>query len=131
MIHPKELRVGNLVLIKGWDSKVDTINCACNDATITVEGAAPDTFYKKEDIRGKPITSSWLIGVGFKRFGIFHQWYEENGYSIFRKGAGWQLSHYVEYGSTDGVDKYIGQPMEHIHQLQNLYFYLTFKELLQ
>lgn len=71
-----------------------------------------------------PLTFEWL-----KRFGF--DGYEESGYFekrgfFFYVGTCKDGSYYLEHPDSG---HFVGQPINHVHQLENLYFALTGEEL--
>lgn len=109
-----ELRIGNWV--KGIES----------DCLFDVGEFKIDSFdiYKidryPKNISPIPLTEEWLLKFGLKKCG----WYWENeNIEIVEDDEGcWQLS----INFNEFVE---GEPFKHVHQLQNLYFALTGKEL--
>ena len=114
----KEIRIGNLVEYAG--------------KIISIEGIVRKTIYHSngfdQQINGIyapfipiPLTEEWLLKFGFEK-----------------KGCNWELPNFrfhvnksVNYDGFLFCDGYsvITEKIQHVHQLQNLYFALTQKEL--
>lgn len=109
MINPKELRIGNLVTYNQEDNLPVAIHAILQDEL--------DTGYRKllsiDKIFPIPITPEWLekLGIGNREFLQYVIHKREDGYLIYQ-GHG---CFYVN--------------VKYVHQLQNLYFALTGKEL--
>ena len=104
MIRPEELRIGNHVILKGREYQVDAFDIykmAEND--------------ENDEVQPIPLTEEWLLKFGF----------DSDGDEFWEKG-GVQVGYH--YGEENGFI-HIRQQIEYVHQLQNLYFALTRKEL--
>ena len=109
-----ELRIGNWIMAQGLSSKV----------TI---GMLKEIFLNSEEYGPDFLTEDWLEYMGFKQFDKEDNCWaigykeEEFGYSCdFEVNINKDNSWHVEiYAVT----------LEYVHQLQNLYFALTGKEL--
>mgnify|MGYP000976602942 CR=1 FL=1 len=103
-----ELRIGNLVL--------DAFGDICDIDFIRICNV------EKMKLQPIPITEEWLLKFGFRKDGMYYE------------NAHLQLSKII---SKNGYDCYCTDldfsvfmtELEHIHQLQNLYFALTGEEL--
>ena len=149
-----ELRIGNYIRqVKthngfDWD-KIRTIAAINKEGYLSVNvlevGEIGLTLSKLKIDKFVPIhlTEEWLVRLGFKLIGERNEVvndYESNE-AIFRKGEGGQcMVKFVKewYGSTeDKPERYIQFywyddsliSIQHVHQLQNLYFALTGEEL--
>jgi hypothetical protein len=134
MIKSGELRIGNLVLHKGNVIKVDSIlfngiNAYCAYGTFHGHpevDLVPDIL--TEDIHGIPITEEWIARLGLKNHGniekanycIFNEFITEDGKFLFVVSC-----HVNEFGEWG----YHAIRVDFVHQLQNLHFSLTGKEL--
>ena len=80
-----------------------------------------------EDFEPIPITEEWLLKFGFKELNIKNRFITECGFEIEKQGFNYA---YVLWGGEDApfLTQFIGH-CKYIHQLQNLYFSLTGKEL--
>lgn len=105
-----ELRIGNYYLMETLDP-----NNASNIIKVAVKVIAStisDAARYKEDWNGEPIplTPEWLERFGFKE--VDGYWYK--GFFALRNGEYFEI-----------IDIWI----DHVHQLQNLYYALTGEEL--
>jgi hypothetical protein len=114
----KELRVGNY-LLQTNQIDYDTLgHKRYPDSVITV-GKHLFT-YEDDDIKPIPLTEEWLLKFGVL-FGFSHcgsQYDIEFGLDCYNLRLPYDI----------GMSKFIGE-IKHVHQLQNLYFALTGKEL--
>lgn len=103
MIPQNELRIGNRVLIDGVSNNVDLHDMKYYDQLYPI-----------------PITEDWLIRLGFETNGLGYSPKDDCTICVEKWSDGdW----YCSIG--EGYEREI----YHIHQLQNLYFALTGKEL--
>lgn len=121
MINPKELRIGNYVHkidAAIYDSKIEYSNrlhvISHNDIYHIVEDGDPTNH-------PIPLTPEWMEQCGFNirpgnRFYIFH-----NERVLFE--------YWLHDGSVVIEGAFFGGKIQHLHQLQNLYFALTGEEL--
>lgn len=126
MIQANSLRIGNLVKMPFLgDVNLTVFGLAVKDDMslfIQAKSGSDSNFFEKPDkYLPIPITEQWLLRLGF----IIHQ---SPPVKAFRKG--------LHFGFFDDDCFYfqLGKGMDieikHIHQLQNLYFALTGKELI-
>ena len=101
MILAKELRIGNLVNTKNGIKKVTEI------------GIDYDCFFTQDHINPIPLTEEWLLKFGYIKIG--------NNYLI--------QGHSIWICNDLFMCDKNGMILKHVHQLQNLYFALTNKEL--
>lgn len=132
MINTKELMIGNWILVRQTYREVENIHddyinlsYSCGD----YEGGSGSDYYEElKDIEPIPLSEQILIDCGFikHKAGIGGQdmWagmdaysYEDSGW-LFR-GTGSRL-HLVGYFNTQ---------IHYVHQLQNLFYLLTGKQL--
>lgn len=128
MIDVKELRIGNLVEIE------TTINGRSLRSVERVIGLLDNTiFFDMNDVNGKrsveycipvPLTEEILLKCGFKKInhiGGYSFWsYDKNKVNFY-------CDIYDRYTRVGGYS--IPNHIIYVHQLQNLYFTLTGKEL--
>jgi hypothetical protein len=120
MIQAKELRIGNLV-----------ISPSLNEITVNARWILEQhqcDLSNCEYLQPIPITEEWLLKLGFEMVYI----------SEFRTKLTHKKEHFIGYDLSHVSDKsmegftwygrYITD-IKYIHQLQNLYFALTQKEL--
>ena len=108
-----ELRIGNYVKLKGTDKPFKVFR---------IDTTESSTFTTAEPI---PITEEKLMQLGFKYNESIKHWFINwgiNGVEFIKFDE-----HYSLFSFQLGTGKY--KVLEHIHQLQNLYFALTGEEL--
>ena len=132
MIKENELRLNNLVMV---NYKTDLLS----KVTWIQEGSINVTFDRQPDLVNGivcsvndlipiPLTEEWLIKFGFKAINFL------NGYLVQEKGYKY-MDMIIRYGCFDGHrflfdfsnEKCVN--LKYVHQLQNIYFALTNKEL--
>ena len=124
-----ELRRGNF--IKGCNDLIGTVT-NINHSTVryNVDNELENVLDNAEDIKPIPLTEDWLVKLGFKKR---LQCYDVRVSEFKRLGLGLNGARY--YYGVDGMSnghQYYSNMIEYIgfvHQLQNLYFALTQKEL--
>ena len=138
MIKPEELRIGNYVfidkallneladdlgeIIESEYFKVSLIDrMFCN---VIINGK--EVEFQLVDLNPIPLTEEWLIKFGFSQVFITDP-QEPGAESKYWKGYFKIISHSGESFSLYYNDKPVN--IKYIHQLQNLYFALTGKEL--
>jgi hypothetical protein len=108
-MNPKELRIGNHVLLNGKPLEVRSIY-------------SNDYFGKpvmQSEYKPIPITKEWLLEFGWKQCDSFTEAYHFNGFRfVLTENEQW-----IEYSDNEAID------IKYVHQLQNLYFALTGEEL--
>lgn len=112
MIKSNELRIGNWIKKEIWYKK-----------TIEYYQIKPSHFcnHKMQSFTPIPITEQWLLKFGFKEINVRDiKYYVLHGISLISDGANGYLIQ-LGKGFTVYIDK--------VHQLQNLFFALTQKEL--
>lgn len=128
MIDAKELRIGNLFKTHVCDNfRIDEIykdedwfycvknNIGCNGSSL---------YGFVDDLQPIPLTEGLLLKCGFKKINHIY------GYSFFsmeRKKSGANIDIYEAYSAIGGNTSV--PHIQFLHQLQNLYFALTGKEL--
>ncbi len=131
MINEKELRTGNWyttarnieVAVKGYDTvnKVVTVDPLDIEMDITSSTTSSVIF---EDLFAIELTEEKLLQLGFiKQDSIAIHVVSDKG-AIFEWDE--NSSQIVLQDCNKGS---IGQPIKHLHQLQNMYYFLTGKEL--
>lgn len=107
-----ELRIGNIV-----DTAVGIIQ-------ITDISPTTNKLYNPNALHAIPITEEWLIKFGFISMDDDGLWEAENE-ELFRiQEPTLEEGHICAWNTYD-----VGEPIEFVHQLQNLYFALTGTEL--
>lgn len=129
MIQANELRIGNWVLYAGlWQRVYSIAETAINIAQEPL---------KISFIGGIPLTPEILERYGFENdsYANFTILMPDNALSKFKSNARWIRVSFKEYACLnlseyiDIADYDISAPCKYLHQLQNLYFTLTGKEL--
>lgn len=131
MINEKEIRIGNLysttrnleVTVKGFDTvnKYVMVSPVDVNMDITAKNANSIIF---EDLNPIELTEVRLLQLGFSKD-------EKTSFNIVSdKGAKFEWdennSQIVLMDCTQGI---IGQSIKYVHQFQNIYYYLTGKDL--
>ena len=114
-LRASELRIGNYVQLNTNITQVDVIDY---NQIIATEFGLIELKY----IKPIPLTEEWLLKFGFETDNI--EWW--NGIisiGIYKDG--------LFYCPTGKISLRIGKEIQYVHQLQNLYFALTGKELKQ
>ena len=111
-MEAKELRIGNWVLV---ENDHETIKAITQTAFLCVLDGKGDGYMQlHKDVYPIPLTEEWLIKFGFERWNDVYNFYHKlNGVEIENGNI------YVGHGNE----------IKYVHQLQNLYFALTNKEL--
>jgi len=119
MLEAKDLRIGNYIMQDEEVKYVQSLSRSINDWDRT-------NGFRTQDFQPIPLTEEWLLNFGFE---YHHDTPHPN--KVFRKlhTEGFidleQIKHYYYGGSFTSVE------CRYVHQLQNLYFALTGKELLK
>jgi len=123
----QELRIGNYVQqateLNTFILKVETIY----KKKIEVLYNSGITTLKSGDVQGIPLTRSILLACGFDEIGLYENVYKKDNIRI----------HADKTGKTDTIlfvmfnddDSIFSKELSYLHQLQNLFFILTGKEL--
>ena len=121
-MKPQELRVGNYIGHREYgELYCETVAWFDADEIHTDEG----NDYDWGDVEPVPLTEDWLRDFGF-------EWKKDNQWWIPSKGNSFRPELRMIYNETDFyfmVSAFYEIRIEHIHQLQNLYFALTGKGL--
>ena len=111
-MEAKDLRIGNFVKLIYGDKPFNVVTAIDNDY-ISVDEITFD-FTTDDEIEPIEITKEWLIVFGFKQR---KNLYFLNGFLVYN------LAKFeITYGSENS-------PLKYVHELQNLHFALTKKEL--
>ena len=135
-----ELRIGNYINFKNGVDTVFGIETKYIMSNHTRR-------WESVDIKPIPLTEEWLLKFGFENWGLGTQWnnrYESYVRYVRHNDLGGTSNfeiHYIKstYGNTEYYQYIIscdeddrlnwGEEIINVHQLQNLYFALTNKEL--
>lgn len=138
----KEFRIGNYVYEKYWNSSTSKFEnslieiCAIHKTHIRCQD---DCAYNFEDIEPIPLTEEILINCGFKNFNFTDK---EKGFIIEHKEP--SKSVYIRTFAEPNIKGFFNvfnrcecnrkeiqyiKKIEFLHELQNIYFALTNKEL--
>jgi hypothetical protein len=118
-METKELRIGNLISSKCHGGLITEIFSIIDSKNVKL-GANPMALYKKDEIEPINLTEEILINFGFNKTGINFELNKFELWTNINDG-----NYYFRY-------VYANKPsilIQYVHQLQNLYFVLTNKEL--
>ena len=128
-IKANEVRIGNIVFSTITDEEVEIAAILQNEKDIfdfevkDKEGMFSES--QDEDVESILLTEDWLLKFGFEK--------KEDEVLNFRRYPVMVKKHLQNYWSVyiDNLQVLCSTPLElkHVHQLQNLYFDLTQKEL--
>ena len=131
MIDPRELRIGNWIKIHATETKVGYIESEDWGNFIGSSNFAERPFEEFEPIL---LTEEWLIKFGFEKTNFKHRdksisrnVFILGNYVIQYIEATWVLSRKAD--NHLNFDLVWIKSFNHLHQLQNVYFALTGKEL--
>lgn len=130
-MEARELKVNNLIDYNGFTAKVLSVN-AYSNPSVKIQFTSSDEFiYIQEEslsyqpiVKPIPLTEEWLIKFGFE-LDLKHGDYLVN--QIYQADFYYYVIDSFEYNS--GGYSHCEVKIEHVHQLQNLYFALTGEEL--
>lgn len=114
-----ELRIGNLVEYKITDDLDERIEWW---ELSTIDSDDLKIIQDDCDYRPIPLTEEWLLKFGFKYNNPTYEWYDKSAVLFIQ----------VNYLGFDLIAKFHNQvirEIKYVHELQNLYFALTGKEL--
>ena len=113
-----ELRIGNYVNRLGYPEQIKSISISeGNRGYVSVESSGVITHNQIEPI---PLTDEWLISLGFE---MSSTGFIEKGRLLYHKEYGWKIL-------ENWVKGWVGvAEILYVHQLQNIYYALTGKEL--
>ncbi len=122
-----ELRIGNLVYPIHLDGEAVVMGIGIDGLRLHQRGDDSKTSFVANDVKHRlepiPLTEKWLLSLGFNSIDFVHDGLEDNGYyepeMEFSLNRSFQFSEYHKR-----ID------LQYVHQLQNLYFALTGKELI-
>lgn len=120
MIQANELRIGNLISFKESIDDIICIIATTNNVRLNKKRGIPVSI---NYLRPIPLTEEWLVKFGFKNKSktLFEKnFYEKRIFSIVQHGFTKKFCFPAQNGVTE---------IKYVHQLQNLYFALTGKEL--
>ena len=110
-----ELRIGNLISYCNQPVNIMGLNNECVELGYFIDSIGFERELPNNDIQPIPLTEEWLEKFGFKVHN--EKAYLLQNYTVDLNGNFWIINH-----KLSGNIKYA-------HQLQNLYFSLTGKEL--
>jgi hypothetical protein len=123
MITPQELRYGNKLLFLNEIVTFKNIKEFREDGTFWID--VLEDFIPQKNFQFKPIplTEEWLLKFGLEKIGIWT-------FSLNLVGNLDLIYYLGEKGWSIGLKSYSDfSNLKYVHQLQNLYFSLTGKEL--
>lgn len=115
----KDLRIGNLIEWSGHLNVVEAIFTHADNAP-TVMCNPLEAERELSEFSPIPLTEDWLIRLGFEKVNHIH------GYTFWHHKE-YRLSIYDT--KTEWMSAYVKHHCKYIHQVQNLIFALTGKEL--
>lgn len=118
MIGIKDLRIGNLVKVNGTTVLVDSVH-RNGIRVVDVEDKFPIPY--ELDFTAIPLTEEILLKCGFKVE------YKKGSHTNFRVYRLVEFTYNTNHGWW--FHNHLAHEPKHLHQLQNLYFSLTGKEL--
>lgn len=117
MIKANDLRVGNF--LEGDELSIPRENTYHNGLTkITGFGISMIEFGKITSLNRVPLTHKWMVDFGFEKDGIQ---FSKNGVIILFEKRFFKFYYGV------GIEDF--KNLDYVHQLQNLFYCLTGKEL--
>lgn len=124
MIHPNEARIGNLVRYDNKVFKIDTISREFPTLNTTKYGIGVVTW---ADLQPIPLTEEWLLKLGADKYnpGRYMLKLSETLIIFWNIGDDYFI---CELSSRSTHVCYFNEK-KHVHQLQNLFYALTEKEL--
>lgn len=124
MISPKHLRIGNL--IQDNFGQIRKVTCIYESGTlgtryVTFDSPEMAAYPEHPTFDGIPLTEEWLLNLGL---------IDSDRISIFGSFEKASMSGVITIGCSNNGSQYTGkQNAVYVHELQNLYFCLTGKEL--
>ncbi len=122
-----ELRIGNWVNIKmyPYENEAHRVHTIHGDNTFTIDLKGKiEGCFRTSIIEPIPLTEEWLLKFGFQKYNndpAYGQEFFDKGISIFYKED--------EFRFYTSRTNRAWSSYEYVHELQNLYFALTGKEL--
>jgi len=124
-----QLRIGNLIKFSE-DGTIFTVG-SIEEKGFTVQNDEETTWIEAEEFEPIPLTEEWLLKFGFHKKDA--EWYLHPCFElkiiVFNKGEFNGVMFYTRTIHTDFTPIYCTKHINHVHQLQNLYFALTGEEL--
>lgn len=127
-----ELRIGNLLEYNGEIREVAVINLdeVGFKVPLTIQAISINRF-EWNQVNPIPLTEEWLLLFGFEKEGSEWKLFPcfEIQIIVFNEGLYNGVMFYTRTIHTDYRPIYCTKHINHVHQLQNLYFALTGEEL--
>jgi len=120
-----ELRIGNLISRKDLGNGEDRIESVIELGQKLICSGPIKVICQYDEIQPIPLTEEWLLKFGFEKLNRDVPAYESNNLImewLFERWTG--RLYYDAYTSIQIIQ------VNHVHQLQNLYFALTGEELI-
>jgi len=135
-INPKELRIGNLVEINGFDINPPHKKIVSHVPVLTIERNGVSISNETDLVKSYgmfwaiPLTEEWLLKFGFE----FRECGQDINSGAYCHWDYWVKGDLVLRGNKnrfgfEGISRK-GLNIKHIHQLQNLFYHLCGKELI-
>ena len=126
MIKENELRLNNLVMVNYKTDLLSKVTWIQEGSINVIFDRQPDLVNgivcSVNDLISIPLTEEWLIKFGFKK-----TWF---GYENISTGIEIEPLKNGDYTICINSNEYhVGENFKYVHQLQNIHFALTIKEL--
>jgi len=126
-MRPNELRIGSRIKCYGENSEITLIGTEVVSAKYDGENGKISVIFSNPTLQSIPLTEEWLLNFGFKKS-------SEGFFSIKTNKRSINLEINLKTKRTilfNNLNKSYVDLMasKYVHQLQNLYFSLTEKEL--
>jgi hypothetical protein len=127
-MEAQDLRVNNYYNSVKWNQPVRCELSDFRELYIRCEGAEIDSEIIAEYFEPILLTEEWLLKFGFEK-DEDHIWIFPTNTSLRLWGFAWNVQQFSFNVKGVGWDEIITPSIKHIHQLQNLHYALTNKEL--
>lgn len=130
MIQANELRIKNLLEFNGAVMEVASIHCDNTIRFYNKEKTDTIGCFRINECKPIPLTEQWLLEFGF----TYNGWNYDLGRFTFHaqgtdeNGSFYNTEFYIMKNSTKEL-LLLSYQIDHVHQIQNLYFALTNQEL--
>lgn len=124
-MNEKDIRIGNSLLLYGEAVKVTEIGFKNDDYYLRIEGKK--NGYYIDQFEPIELSEDTLLNNGFKKRGMF--WFDLYLDEITKLTLGWHPDGRIDFEMSINKICFDISHIKYLHQLQNLYFTLTNKEL--
>lgn len=114
-----ELRIGNIIEYNNKEIGIvsGVQEFLFNDGKVAINQRV-DIFYHVENINSIPLTEEWLLKFGLKKY---IGWDDMEFWCLLDDGA--KPDRFELYKTLQGFESPSGKIIEHVHTLQNCYFF--------